>query len=86
MEWIKCSERMPNKTNKTSYGYQSDLVLCSDGEYIWIGYCDFIDNLKNSINKDGIEWESDPYFVGDHENIYWMILPKPQGIKNNDLF
>lgn len=90
MEWIKCSDRMPEPKSWTSDNeddFMSELVLCSNGKDIWMGfYTHNIDGkyklMINDIRVGKSGWWTDSgfsccSFPGDEDYIWWAIPTYP---------
>lgn len=86
MEWIKCSDRLPNAPRENDL--QSVSVLISDGEKVGIGWYEAEYNIKDDPNAfegqteifSSATWHLDGgCLVCDHcgfpEVTHWMPLP-----------
>ena len=62
MDWIKCSEMMPDNFDM--------IIFCAHNKFVSCGrYC----GIKNGHKT----WESDEYVYWDDEVSHWMPLPDP---------
>ncbi len=74
--WISIKDKLPEKGSDPEYPHASDMILLSDGEFVYYGQYEnspefehgFIDSNGDGFINDGIEIT------------HWMELPPPPKI------